>query len=84
VAAGPVRVIKCDIVGNGHVRAVVAGDDGKSIKTIAFRQADSELGQALLGAGPHRRLWLAGRARIDLWNGGSQAELHIDDAAWAD
>ncbi|WP_442679572.1 single-stranded-DNA-specific exonuclease RecJ [Sphingomonas sp. ASY06-1R] len=84
VAAGPVRVIKCDIVGNGHVRAVVAGEDGKSIKTIAFRQADSELGQALLGAGPHRRLWLAGRARIDLWNGGSQAELHIDDAAWAD
>ena len=84
VAAGPVRIIKADVVGNGHVRAVVAGDDGRSIKTIAFRQADSALGQALLGAGPHRRLWLAGRARIDSWNGGAQAELHIDDAAWAD
>jgi single-stranded-DNA-specific exonuclease len=84
VAAGPVRIIKVDIVGNGHVRAVVAGEDGRSIKTIAFRQADSALGQALLGAGPHRRLWLAGRARIDSWNGGAQAELHIDDAAWAD
>ncbi len=84
VAAGPVRIIKCDVVGNGHVRAVVAGDDGRSIKTIAFRQADSPLGQALLGAGPHRRLWLAGRAKIDSWNGGTQAELHIDDAAWAD
>jgi single-stranded-DNA-specific exonuclease len=83
VAAGPVRVIKADIVGNGHVRAVVAGDDGRSIKTIAFRQAENALGQALLGAGPHRRLWLAGRARIDTWNGGAQAELHIDDAAWA-
>ena len=84
VAAGPVRIIKVDVVGNGHVRAVVAGEDGRSIKTIAFRQADSALGQALLGAGPHRRLWLAGRARIDTWNGGAQAELHIDDAAWAD
>ncbi|HWI87426.1 MAG TPA: single-stranded-DNA-specific exonuclease RecJ [Sphingomonas sp.] len=84
VAAGPVRIIKADVVGNGHVRAVVAGEDGRSIKTIAFRQADSALGQALLGAGPHRRLWLAGRARIDSWNGGSAAELHIDDAAWAD
>jgi len=84
VAAGPVRIIKVDVVGNGHVRAVVAGEDGRSIKTIAFRQADSALGQALLGAGPHRRLWLAGRARIDTWNGGTQAELHIDDAAWAD
>jgi single-stranded-DNA-specific exonuclease len=38
----------------------------------------------LLGAGPHRRLWLAGRARIDDYNGGTKAELHIDDAAWAD
>jgi single-stranded-DNA-specific exonuclease len=84
VAAGPVRIIKADIVGNGHVRAVVAGEDGRSIKTIAFRQAESALGQALLGAGPHRRLWLAGRARIDEFNGGTKAELHIDDAAWAD
>jgi single-stranded-DNA-specific exonuclease len=84
VAAGPVRIIKCDVVGNGHVRAVVAGEDGRSIKTIAFRQADSALGQALLGAGPNRRLWLAGRAKLDTWNGGAQAELHIDDAAWAD
>ena len=84
VAAGPVRIIKCDVVGNGHVRAVVAGEDGRSIKTIAFRQADSALGLALLGAGPNRRLWLAGRARLDTWNGARQAELHIDDAAWAD
>ena len=84
VAAGPVRIVKVDVVGNGHVRAVVAGEDGRSIKTIAFRQADSALGQALLGAGPHRRLWLAGRAKLDTWNGGAQAELHIDDAAWAD
>ena len=67
-----------------HVRAVVAGDDGRSIKTIAFRQAESLLGQALLGAGPHRRLWIAGRARIDDFNGGTRAELHLDDAAWAD
>jgi single-stranded-DNA-specific exonuclease len=84
VATGPVRVIKADVVGNGHVRAIVTGDDGGSIKTIAFRQADSPLGQAILGAGPHRRLWLAGRARRDDWSGGNKAELHIDDAAWAD
>ncbi|MBY0305920.1 MAG: single-stranded-DNA-specific exonuclease RecJ [Sphingomonas sp.] len=84
VAAGPVRVIKADIVGNGHVRAVVAGDDGKSIKTVAFRQADSPLGLALLGAPPHRRLWIAGRAKIDDWSGRGTAEMHLDDAAWAD
>ncbi len=84
VAAGPVRVIKADIVGNGHVRAVVAGDDGKSIKTVAFRQAETPLGLALLGAAPHRRLWIAGRAKIDDWSSRPAAEIHLEDAAWAD
>ncbi|MCU6453888.1 single-stranded-DNA-specific exonuclease RecJ [Sphingomonas sp. A2-49] len=83
VAAGPVRIVKADVVGNGHVRAVVAGDDGRSFKAMAFRAADTALGQALLGAAPHRRLWLAGRARIDDWGSRPAAELHLDDAAWA-
>ncbi|MBY8827410.1 single-stranded-DNA-specific exonuclease RecJ [Hephaestia sp. CMS5P-6] len=84
VAAGPVRVIKADVVGNGHVRAIVAGDDGRSLKAVAFRQAETALGQALLGAASHRRLWLAGRPKIDDWGARPAAELHIDDAAWAD
>ena len=84
VAAGPLRVIKADIVGNGHLRAIMAGDDGRSIKTIAFRQAESDLGQAILGAPRDRRLWVAGRAKIDDWGPRPAAELHLDDAAWAD
>jgi single-stranded-DNA-specific exonuclease len=84
IAAGPMRVIKADIVGTNHVRAVMAGDDGRSLKTVAFRQAETELGQAILGAGRDRRLWMAGRAKIDDWGARPSAELHIDDAAWAD
>ena len=84
IATGPVRVVKADIVGNGHVRAIVAGDDGRSLKAMAFRSGDTPLGQALLGAGPHRRLWIAGRAKIDDWSSRPCAELHLEDAAWAD
>lgn len=84
VAAGPVRMIKCDVVGNGHVRAIVAGDDGRSIKAVAFRAADTPLGQALLGAPRDRKLWIAGRAKIDDWGPRPAAELHLDDAAWAE
>jgi single-stranded-DNA-specific exonuclease len=84
VAAGPFRLIKADIVGNGHVRAIAAGDDGRSLKAMAFRAADTPLGQALLACPPHRRLWLAGRAKIDDWGSKPAAELHLDDAAWAD
>lgn len=84
VAAGRVRVVRADVVGTRHVRAIVAGEDGRSIKAMAFNQADGALGLALLGAGRERRLWLAGRARIDDWASRPAAELHLDDAAWAD
>ena len=84
VAAGPFRLIRAEVVGNGHVRVVAAGEDGRSLKAMAFRAADTPLGQALLAAPSHRRLWLAGRARLDDWNGRNAAELHLDDAAWAD
>ncbi len=84
VAAGPVRIVKAAIVGTGHVRAIVAGDDGRSFKGVAFRQAETTLGAALLGAPSHRRLWLAGRAKLDDWGARPAAELHIDDLAWAD
>ena len=85
IAAGPVRVIKADIVGSGgHVRAIIAGDDERSLKTVAFRSADTPLGQAILGAPADRRLWVAGRAKIDDWGARRAAELHLDDAAWCD
>lgn len=84
IAAGPMRVVKADVVGNGHLRAIMAGADGRSIKTIAFRQAESDMGQAILGASYDRRLWVAGRAKIDDWGSRPAAELHLDDAAWAD
>ncbi|ATE65635.1 single-stranded-DNA-specific exonuclease RecJ [Rhizorhabdus dicambivorans] len=84
IAAGAVRVIKADVVGQGHVRTIVSGRDGRSIKTIAFRAADNALGQALLGAGPDRTLWIAGRPKVDDWGSRPAAELHVEDAAWAD
>ena len=84
VAVGPVRLVKCDIVGTDHVRLIAAGDDGKSFKGIAFRAAESDMGQALLHGSRGRRLWLAGRVKIDDWGNRPQAELHVEDAAWAD
>ncbi|MGE4303982.1 MAG: single-stranded-DNA-specific exonuclease RecJ [Novosphingobium sp.] len=84
VAVGPVRVVKADIVGADHVRLIVGGQDGGRFKAMAFRAAESEMGQALLHASQGRRLWLAGRAKIDDWGSRPQAELHVDDAAFAD
>ena len=84
VVTGPVRVVKCDIVGKDHVRAIVAGDDGASFKAMAFRQGETALGQQLLHGEKGRKYWLAGRAKTDDWGATAKAELHIDDIAFAD
>jgi len=84
VAIGPVRLVKCEPVGQDHIRMVATGNDGRSFKAIAFRAASTELGQALLHGHKGRKFWLAGRARIDDWASRPAAELHVDDAAFAD
>ena len=88
VVVGPVRLLKADLVGTDHVRLIVGGDDGGRFKAIAFRAAETLLGQTLLhgvGQGPGgRKLWLAGRPKIDDWGTRPAAELHLEDASFAD
>ena len=84
VAVGPVRLVSADIVGSDHLRVIAAGDDGRSFKGIAFRAAESALGQALLHGARGRKLWLAGRAKIDDWGNTPKVELHLEDAAFSD
>jgi single-stranded-DNA-specific exonuclease len=84
IALGPLRMIKADIVGANHLRMIVGGIDGGSFKAIAFRAVESEMGQALLHGSKGRRFWLAGRPKLDDWGSRPAAELHVEDAAWAD
>ncbi|MFL6733825.1 MAG: single-stranded-DNA-specific exonuclease RecJ, partial [Sphingomicrobium sp.] len=83
VAAGPARLLRTGVVGDDHVRGLACGEDGKSFKWIAFRSADTPLGQALLSSPGDKRWWLAGTVRRDEWNGGNAAEMHLEDAALA-
>jgi len=84
ICVGPVRLVKADVVGSDHLRLIVRGGDGASFKAIAFRAAGSDMGQALLHGARDRKLWLAGRPKIDDWGSRPAAELHLEDAAWAD
>ena len=81
IAAGPARLMRVGIVGNGHVRGIACGPDGKSFKWIAFRSAGTPLGEALLASSADKAWWLAGSIKRDEWNGGNAAEMHLDDAA---
>lgn len=75
-----VTVAKAQIVGENHLRLFVRGHDGGRIKAMAFRAADRPLGAALLQTGG-APVHLAGRLRIDDWQGRHDVEFLIDDAA---
>ncbi len=75
-------VAKADVVGSGHVRCFLSGASGGRLKAIAFNCVDSELGHLLLTA-QGRRLHIAGAIRADTWQGRTEAQLVIDDAALA-
>lgn len=70
-----------DTVGQNHVRCRLGGLGQGKLKAIAFRAAETPLGEALL-SGQGRTIHLAGRLRRDRWTGGNAMELHIEDAAW--
>ncbi len=75
------RVVKADVVGQGHVRCILTGTGGQRLKAIAFRAVDNEIGQALLTATPGATFHFAGSLRIDSWQGNTQTQLIIDDMA---
>ncbi len=81
VAVERARVAQADVVGSGHVRCTLTGESGGRLKAIAFNSADSELGYALLGS-QGRALHVAGSLREDNWQGRSDVQLVIEDAAW--
>lgn len=80
VAANDVRVAFADVVGQGHVRMKLQGADGGALLAIAFRAADTPLGTELLRA-RGQQLHAAGVLRARQWNGRTEVQLQIEDAA---
>ncbi|MDA0230452.1 MAG: single-stranded-DNA-specific exonuclease RecJ [Proteobacteria bacterium] len=76
------RIASAKVVGNGHVRCILAGATGKRLTGIAFRAAGEELGHMLLSPseGP---LHVAGNLRINRWRERDDVQLIIQDAAHA-
>ncbi|MDH3230797.1 MAG: single-stranded-DNA-specific exonuclease RecJ [Alphaproteobacteria bacterium] len=74
------RVVKADIVGEDHVRCILAGEDGGRLKAIAFRAAGRPLGQLLMQSGG-LPVHIAGQLRLDRWQGRESVQMIIDDAA---
>lgn len=73
-----VRLIKPTLVGVGHVRCILSSDNGGSLKAMAFRVGDNDIGQAMLTAkGEH--FDAVGVLRRDRWNGRNDVQFIIQD-----
>lgn len=72
-----VHIIKASIVGSAHVRCILSGTTG-SIKAMAFRAADSEIGNAMLNA-RGEMFDVLGVLRRDNWQGRNSVQFIIDD-----
>ncbi|MDH5772309.1 MAG: single-stranded-DNA-specific exonuclease RecJ [Rhodospirillaceae bacterium] len=63
-----------------HVRLVMVDEAGNRLTGIAFRAQDSDLGPGLLGHGG-KPFHVAGKLRINEWQGRESAQLIVEDAA---
>lgn len=73
-----VRLIKPAMVGVGHVRCILTSDNGGSLKGMAFRVGDNEIGQAMLTA-KGDSFDVVGVLRRDKWQGRNEAQFIIED-----
>lgn len=74
------RVWQVRRVGDAHLDCLICDATGGRLRAIAFRALDQPLGQALLEAAG-RPLHLAGRIKLDQWQGRVRASFQIEDAA---
>jgi single-stranded-DNA-specific exonuclease len=74
------RIVKADLVGASHVRCILTDQRGARLKAIAFRAVDTPLGKALLASGGNP-IALAGRLKLDRWNGEVRVQFQIEDVA---
>jgi single-stranded-DNA-specific exonuclease len=68
--------------GEKHLRCTVAGERGGKLAAIAFRAFDGGMGAAMM-AHDGKSFHLAGRLRLNHWQGRVTPQLQIDDAALA-
>ena len=84
VAFAAHRLRAAEPVGTDHIRIRAEAADGAVIHAVAFRAADTPLGQGLRRA-LGRPMHLAGTVSLNRWGGGQgRAELRLLDAALAE
>lgn len=73
-----VKIKNPRIIGSGHVSCMLSSIGGGSVKAIAFRVADTELGNSLLNSNQDS-FNIIGTLRKDNWQGRNSTQFIIED-----
>ena len=73
-----VKTINGKIIGEKHIKSVLIGKDGSTIKSIAFNATENDLGSYLLKKNS-KSFNIAGKLSLNEWRGQSNVEFIIDD-----
>lgn len=76
------RIASSSIVGKGHIRATLRGADGATVQAIAFKAAETDVGQRLL-ATRDRPIHAAGTLSLDRFRGREDVRFRLIDVAEA-
>lgn len=83
VFAVPAHILKdARVVGQNHIKLSFAGPDGGRLNGIAFRAADTDMGNALLN-GRGLAFHITGTISADYWQGVRRVQIRVIDAAVA-
>tara|TARA_B100000959_G_C14963617_1_gene616813 strand:+ start:657 stop:2444 length:1788 start_codon:yes stop_codon:yes gene_type:complete len=72
------KTINSKIVGEKHIKSILLGSDGSSIKTIAFNAVENDIGAYLLNKNK-KTFNIAGKLSLNEWRGQKNVEFIIDD-----
>lgn len=82
-----VNIVKWDILKGEHLRCFLrdshAGKNNKTMKAMAFRCAETELGAMVMACKPHQSVHLLCKAKLSTWQGVDSVELMVEDAGLA-
>ncbi len=72
------KPVNSKIIKHKHIKSVLIGQDGSTIKSIAFNAVDNEIGAYLLKK-DNKVFNIAGKLSLNEWRGQSNVEFIIDD-----
>ncbi|MDC0164564.1 single-stranded-DNA-specific exonuclease RecJ [Candidatus Pelagibacter bacterium] len=73
-----IKTVNGNVVGEKHIKSILIGKDGSTIKSIAFNAVDNDFGGYLIKKN-NKTFNIAGKLSLNEWKGQSNVEFIIDD-----